>query len=127
MNSRANLASCHAELGTFAEGRVLGEGGLQIAETEAHPESLMFASWGMGLLSLRQGDLLRALPWLERALHICQEGDLLLYFPKVAIRLGAAYTLLQGVPPTPCRCSRRRWSSTWRWEEDAMRRSVVSP
>jgi tetratricopeptide (TPR) repeat protein len=47
----------------------------------------------MGLLSLRQGDLPRALPWLERALHICQEVDLLLYFPKVAVRLGAAYTV----------------------------------
>ena len=30
--SRAWLAVCHAELGMFAEGRVLGEEGLQIAE-----------------------------------------------------------------------------------------------
>ena len=60
--SRAFLSWCHAELGTFAEGRALGEEGLRIAETVAHPGSLMQASWGVGLLSLRQGDLRGALP-----------------------------------------------------------------
>ena len=38
---RAHLAWCHAELGTFAEGRALGEEGLRIAEAVAHPASLM--------------------------------------------------------------------------------------
>ena len=42
--SRAWLAACHAELGTFAEGRALGEEGLRIAEAVEHPGSLMFAS-----------------------------------------------------------------------------------
>jgi len=55
--SRARLAECHAELGTFAEGRALGDEGLQIAEAVAPPGSLMMASWGIGLLALRQGDL----------------------------------------------------------------------
>ncbi len=53
----------------------------------------MVALWGSGLLSLRQGDLPRALPRLERALSICQEADLLLFFPRIAAALGAAYTL----------------------------------
>ena len=44
--SRACLAWCHAELGTFAEGRALGEEGLRIAEAVDHPGSLMLASWG---------------------------------------------------------------------------------
>jgi hypothetical protein len=44
VNSRAELASCHAELGTFAEGRALVEEGLQIAETVDHPASLMVTS-----------------------------------------------------------------------------------
>ena len=79
--SRADLATCHAELGTFAEGRALGEEGLRIAEAVAHPGSLMIASWGIGLLSLRQGDLPRALPRLERAVGLCQEGDLPVCFP----------------------------------------------
>ena len=93
VNSRAWLAVCHAELGTFPEGRVLGEEGRRIAEEVAHPGSLMVASWGVGLLSLRQGDLPRALPLLERAVSICHGADLPAYFPRMAATLGAAYTL----------------------------------
>ena len=91
--SRAYLAACHAELGTFAEGRALGDEGLRIAEAVAQPASLMFAYWGCGMLSLRQGDLPRALPLLERAMSLCQDADLPVYFSWVAAALGAAYTL----------------------------------
>jgi tetratricopeptide (TPR) repeat protein len=93
VNSRAYLDWCHAELGTFAEGRVLGEEGLRIAETVEHPLSLMVATWGIGLLFLRQGALHRALPLLERAIAICRDADLPSYFPVMAASLGAAYTL----------------------------------
>jgi class 3 adenylate cyclase/tetratricopeptide (TPR) repeat protein len=93
VNSRAHLAVCHAELGTFAEGRTLGDEGLRIAEVVAHPGSLMYASCGIGLLALRQGDLPRALPQLERAVGICHDADLPAYFPWIAAALGAAYTL----------------------------------
>jgi tetratricopeptide (TPR) repeat protein len=89
----AFLAACHAELGMFAEGSALGEEGLQIAETIAHPSSLMWASYGIGLLCLRQGDLHKALPQLERAMDICREADLPLFVPRMAAALGAAYTL----------------------------------
>src|SRR5262249_37693943 len=61
VDSRAWLAVCHAELGTFAEGKAFGEEGLRIAEEVAHPSSLAFAYYGIGLLALRQGDLPRAL------------------------------------------------------------------
>jgi predicted ATPase len=71
--SRAGLAWCHAELGTFAVGKALGDEGLRIAETADHPSSLMFASYGIGLLSLRQGDLPGALLRLERAMGLCQD------------------------------------------------------
>jgi tetratricopeptide (TPR) repeat protein len=91
--ARAFLAACPAELGTFAEGRAIGDEGLRIAEAAAHPVSVMFASWGCGLLALRQGDLPRALPRLERAVHICQDADLPAWFPRLAVALGAAYTL----------------------------------
>jgi tetratricopeptide (TPR) repeat protein len=90
---RAHLAWCHAELGTFPEGRALGEEGLRIAEAVASPVSVMYAAWGIGLLALRQGDLPRALPVLERAIDICRDVDLPNYFPRVATTLGAAYTL----------------------------------
>jgi DNA-binding NtrC family response regulator/tetratricopeptide (TPR) repeat protein len=91
--SRAVLASCHAERGTFAEGLALGEEGLQIAEAVDHPGSLMYALWGVGLLALRQGDLPRALSLLERAVGNCQEVDFPGYFPRIAAALGTAYTL----------------------------------
>jgi tetratricopeptide (TPR) repeat protein len=91
--SRAALAACHAELGEFAKGHAFGEEGLRIAEAVAHPSSFMIASWGLGLLALRQGDLPRALPRLERAVGICQEGDFPVFFPQMAGLLGASYTL----------------------------------
>jgi DNA-binding winged helix-turn-helix (wHTH) protein/tetratricopeptide (TPR) repeat protein len=90
---RAHLAWCHAELGTFPEGRALGEEGLRIAEAVASLVSEMYAAWGIGLLALRQGDLPRALPLLERAVDICRDADLPNYLPRVAPTLGAAYTL----------------------------------
>jgi class 3 adenylate cyclase/tetratricopeptide (TPR) repeat protein len=93
VDARACLAACHAELGMFAAGRVLGAEALRIAEAAPHPGSLMWASGGIGLLSLRQGDLPRALPPLERAMGICHEVDLPGYFPHMAEALGAAYTL----------------------------------
>jgi tetratricopeptide (TPR) repeat protein len=91
--SRNGLAWCHAELGTFAAGRALGDEGLRIAEEVDHPVSLMVASWGIGLLSLRQGDLPIAIPRLERAMGICQDADLPAFFPLIAAALGVAYTL----------------------------------
>jgi tetratricopeptide (TPR) repeat protein len=93
VNSRAWLAVCHAELGTFTEGHILGEEGLRIAEAGAHLASLMVAFWGAGVLTLRQGDLLRALPRLERAVSLCQDVELPIFFPQIAAALGEAYTL----------------------------------
>jgi tetratricopeptide (TPR) repeat protein len=92
VSSYAWLAWCHAELGMFAEGSALGQEGLRIAEAVAHPGSLMLASWGLGLLTLYQGNMPRALPLLERAVSLCQDAGFLIYFPLMAAPLGAAYT-----------------------------------
>src|SRR5262249_25899853 len=93
VQSRAHLALCHAELGTFAEGHTLGTEGLRIAEVGAQSVNLMGALWGLGLLALCQGDLGRALRLLERTMSLCRNADLPLYFPRYAAALGAAYTL----------------------------------
>jgi predicted ATPase len=93
VDSRAELALCYAELGRFTEGRTVGEEALRIAEAVAHPGSLIWATCGIGLLALRQGDLPRALPRLERAVGLCQDVDLPVLFSRAAAALGAAYTL----------------------------------
>jgi tetratricopeptide (TPR) repeat protein len=53
----------------------------------------MYAYHGIGLLALRQSDLPRALPLLERALGLCQDVGLALFFPWIAAALGTAYAL----------------------------------
>jgi tetratricopeptide (TPR) repeat protein len=90
---RGWLTWCHAELGTFAAGRVLGEEGLRMAEAVGHPASLMTAYNGLGLLVLHQGDLPRAIPLLERAVSIGQDTGLLALSALMAAPLGAAYAL----------------------------------
>ncbi len=93
VNSRAHLTWCYAEQGRFAEGSVLREELLQIAEALDHPASFMTALWGIGLLCLHQGDLHRALPMLERVASLCQDTDLQGYVPRMAPALGTAYIL----------------------------------
>jgi predicted ATPase/class 3 adenylate cyclase len=89
--SRAWLGLCHAERGAFAEGLAMAEDGRRIAETVNHPFSLLEACYGGGMVLLRQGDMPRAIPVLERAVRLCQEADLPVYFPWVAAALGVAY------------------------------------
>jgi tetratricopeptide (TPR) repeat protein len=97
VTSRAILAVCHAELGTFPEGSAFGDEGLRIAEAVNHPASLLTALWGCGLLALRQGNLPRVLSLLERAVSLCQDADHRSYFPRMAAPLGVAYTLSERV------------------------------
>jgi len=93
VSCRARLAECHAELGTFVEGSAIGDEGLRIAEAVDHRSSIIVACEGIGLLAIRQGNLRRALPLLERAVGICREADLPVFFPRMAATLGAAYAL----------------------------------
>ena len=89
--SRAWLARCLAELGAFPEGIAHAEEAVRIAEAVDHPHSLIHAYLGVGFLSLRQGDLSRAIPVLERCLDLCRVYNILLWFPETAAALGCAY------------------------------------
>ena len=89
--SRAWLARCLAELGAFPEGIAHGEEAVRIAEAVDHPNSLIHAYLGVGFLSLRQRDLSRAIPVLERCLDLCRVYNILLWFPETAAALGCAY------------------------------------
>jgi tetratricopeptide (TPR) repeat protein len=82
-----------AEVGAFAEGSTYGDEAIQIAETVAQPWSRIGAYYGVGLLSLRQGDCHKAITVLERGLTLCQATHIPLMFPLVASQLGYAYAL----------------------------------
>jgi predicted ATPase/class 3 adenylate cyclase len=90
--SRSYLAWCLAELGEFAEGTAYGEEAVRLAGTVRHPYTLTVAHINLGGLHLRQGDLSRAIPMLERGLGLSEEWEIPQLFPWVASRLGAAYT-----------------------------------
>jgi predicted ATPase len=89
--SRHWLAQCLAELGAFPEGIARGAEAVRIAEEVDHPLSLIYAYLGVGLLSLRQRDLSRAISVLERGLNLCRVYDFLVRFPETASALGYAY------------------------------------
>jgi class 3 adenylate cyclase/tetratricopeptide (TPR) repeat protein len=91
--SRGWLSLCHAERGAFAEGRIIGEDGLRIAETVNDPFPQIWVCYGVGVVYLRQGDLPRAIPVLERALGLCQDWHIRLFLPLVTGALGLAYAL----------------------------------
>jgi hypothetical protein len=72
VNSRAWFVRCLAELGAFSEGVAYGAEAVRIAEAVEHPISRILAYLGVGFLALRQRDLCRAIPVLERSLELCQ-------------------------------------------------------
>jgi hypothetical protein len=60
-----------AELGEFTEGTACAGEEVWIAESVEQPASVVHASFSMGLLSLRKGDLHQAIAVLERGLGSC--------------------------------------------------------
>jgi tetratricopeptide (TPR) repeat protein len=91
--ARSFLVLSLAECGAFAEGRTAAEEGMRMAEAADHPFSRALASWAVGFLALRQGDLPQAHPVLERGLALAQREHIRLAAPWIATTLGAAYTL----------------------------------
>jgi len=93
VGSCAHIAWSLAELGSFTEGRAMGEAAVQTAEGADHPYSLAVALTWLGLLSRRQGVLYRAIPILERGLALCQTADFPQVLAQFASILGATYAL----------------------------------
>jgi class 3 adenylate cyclase/tetratricopeptide (TPR) repeat protein len=91
--SRSWLSFCHAECGAFTEGLAMAEEGLRLAETVHSPVSLIDVCLGMSTLYLRQGDVQRAIPVLERAMSLCQDWHSPLFVPQLTAALGVAYAL----------------------------------
>ena len=64
-----------------------------MAEADDLPYNCVSASMGAGYLSLRQGDLPRAIAVLERGVELCRVWQIHLLFPGVTSDLGVAYAL----------------------------------
>ncbi len=80
-------------MGAFAEGMVVAEEAVQMAEAVVQPYSIAIALHGVGFLSRCQGDLRHAIPVLQRSLALCQEANIARWVPLIASTLGVAYAL----------------------------------
>ncbi len=106
VHSRALLALCHAELGTFAAGSAYGDEGLRIAEAVGHPT---------GPSPTLNG------PWAFVTTRPSPSGS------PGWLRPWGQHTLWAGALLMPCYCSRRQWNGQVPWKGQALRRAVVCP
>jgi class 3 adenylate cyclase/tetratricopeptide (TPR) repeat protein len=95
--SRSFMAWGFADLGLFPEGSLVGAEALQIAEAADHPFSCGYAHLGLGVLSLRQGNIRHALRSFERALAAGAFADSPVGFAYVSLHLGYALALANRV------------------------------
>ena len=91
--SRSFIAWAHAELGEFETGSTIGEEALRIAEVADHPFSCGYAHLGLGVVSLRKGDVRHAVRSLEHALGAGAFADSPVGFAYVALHLGYGLAL----------------------------------
>jgi class 3 adenylate cyclase/tetratricopeptide (TPR) repeat protein len=98
VSSQQRLAWCLAELGEFAEAMTCAEEAVRIAREIDHPASLVYAYRGLGLVFLRRGALVQAIPPLERAVELCRIAQVRILFDVAAAHLGYAYALSGRLP-----------------------------
>ncbi len=122
------LAWCHAELGTFAEGRALGEEGLRIAEAVDHPYSLIVGlSRDRSAVSPPRRPVQGTPPARTGRGHLSRDADIPAYFPRMAAALGAAYTLGGRIADAVPLLTQALEQTTATGMAVIRRRSVVSP
>jgi tetratricopeptide (TPR) repeat protein len=96
--ARERLAWCLAELGEFADAMARAEEAGRIAHEIDDPRSLLIADRSLGLVPLRRGDLVQAIPPLERAVELCRVIPAPALFDVPAAHLGYAYALSGRLP-----------------------------
>jgi tetratricopeptide (TPR) repeat protein len=93
VSARERLAWSLAELGEFVEAMACAEEAARIAREVDQPRSLVYAHRSLGLVPLRRGDLVQAIPPLERAVELCRAIPAQVLFDIAAAHLGYAYAL----------------------------------
>ncbi len=96
--TRIPLIWSFAELGEFTEGLARGQEAVRIAEMVGQPFSLVAAYWSLSRLYLIKGDIEKALPLLERSLHVCQDAQVPIWSSPAKSGLGYAYLQSGRVP-----------------------------
>jgi tetratricopeptide (TPR) repeat protein len=84
---------CFAELGMFARGMAYAEELICIVEPVKRPYEQVSVARALGVLHLRQGDLPKAVSFLERGVRLCLAADLPTVLFLIAPPLGYAYAL----------------------------------
>jgi class 3 adenylate cyclase/tetratricopeptide (TPR) repeat protein len=89
--TRLPRAMCLAELGELPEGIVFAEEAVGIAETVGDPFSLVAAYLHVSYPYLVKGNIEKAVPILERSLHICRNAQVAVWLSWASAELGYAY------------------------------------
>ena len=89
--ARGYLTWALADRGRFAEGIVLGQEGVRLAEVLEHPCSLTFATWVLAPLHIARGELDHAVRLVERGVTVSREWNLALHSVQNTGILGYAY------------------------------------
>jgi tetratricopeptide (TPR) repeat protein len=88
---RHYLATALGALGRFAEAFGRLREAMHIAEEAGHVYTLVYPLFGLGTLTLDQGDFVGAVAPLERGLDLCRTREVPLLLHSFAWALGAAY------------------------------------
>jgi tetratricopeptide (TPR) repeat protein len=92
--ARTWLAFSRAETGAFAEALAQGAEALRIAEASDHPYGLYHGHMAVGAVRALKGDVVLAMPALERALRIAEESSMPGMARPTVAYLGSAYGLI---------------------------------
>jgi class 3 adenylate cyclase/tetratricopeptide (TPR) repeat protein len=92
------LAWCLAELGNFAEAMTRAEEAGQVAREIDDPRQPVVATRSLGLVALRRGDIVHAIPPLERSVELCRVTPAPALLDVSAAWLGYVYALAGRLP-----------------------------
>lgn len=92
------LLLCLAQRGAFQVGQTISLDVRRMAEASNYPFNLIVAAYGVGILFLRQGELLQAMSILEQGLALCHASEIKDWLPTLAAGVGYAYALANRLP-----------------------------
>jgi tetratricopeptide (TPR) repeat protein len=97
VGSRTWLALGLASIGEHGEALDAAEDAVRLAERADNPQARVWSYYTLAHIHLTRGESEPAVALLERALPLCRNGELPLYYPRVLGALGTAHGL-QGRP-----------------------------